>query len=75
MKIEKLEILGKFNINKKSFSNDFEVDNFFENLIKQKKIKKLNIIKPLLAISVLKKNDKSVLNVKTFFQKKTTIFR
>ena len=52
---EKLEILGKFNINKKSFSNDFEVDNFFENLIKQKKIKKLNIIKPLLAISVLKK--------------------
>jgi len=57
---EKLEILGKFNVNKKSFSNDFEVDNFFENLIKQKKIEKLDIIKPLLAISALKKNDKKI---------------
>ena len=55
--LQKLKLLGEFNFNKKSFKNDFKVDDSFSNLIEKKKINNLKITKPILAISCNKKKN------------------
>ena len=49
--VNKLNLLGSFNISKKSYSNDFKVDTSFDGLIKKEKIGQFKITKPILAIS------------------------
>lgn len=49
--IQKLNLLGKFKLEKNFFKNDYEVDAIFKNLLEKKKIKDFNITKPILAYS------------------------
>ena len=49
--VNKLNLLGNFNIDKKTYSNDFKVDASFDGLIKKGKIGQFKITKPILAIS------------------------
>ena len=53
---QKAKFLGKFNLNKKDYQNDFKIDNSFSNLLTKRKINDFDITKPILAISGKKKN-------------------
>ena len=62
--VNKLNLLGNFNIEKKTYSNDFKVDASFDGLIKKEKIGQFKITKPILAISHKKsKKKKNSLNI------------
>ena len=60
---QKAKFLGKFNLNKKDYQNDFKIDNSFSNLLTKRKINDFEITKPILAISGKQKNVKKKINL------------
>ena len=78
---KKGQFLGSFNTNNLKYKNEFQVDNFCENLLKSKKFNNLKITKPLLAISRknlnkkknidlnLIKEETSKINAKNYYNK------
>ena len=60
---QKAKFLGKFNLNKKYYQNDFKIDNSFSNLLTKRKINDFEITIPILAISGKQKNVKKKINL------------
>ena len=49
--VTKMKLLGEFQLNNKTFKNDYDVDETFKKLLEQKTINGLSITKPILAYS------------------------
>ena len=60
---KKAKFLGTFSTKNVKYKNEFQVDNFFANLLKKKKINNFKIIKPILAISSKKLDPKKNINL------------
>jgi len=70
---KKAKFIGKFDTKNGKFKNDFEIDSFFTNLLKTKKINRYKITKPILAISGDKSKKEKQINLNSINEKKNKI--
>jgi len=70
---KKAKFLGAFDTKNAKYENEFQVDNFFENLLKKKKINNFKIIKPMLAISGTKSDAKKNIDLNSIKKESSKI--